>query len=599
MKTIIKIGIALLFLFLTFSATAQILDLESTTEGVLVPRMTTVQKEAIPTPGESLLVYDTDTKSFWFYENMEWRELATTEDLDTGFEGASDGAEPNEPIPDGTGPITNTITLADPGAITADTQIEVCVNIAHPYTGVVNISLLAPDGTTSIDLIIGNGGSGVNITNTCFTTSAIDPIGNAIAPFTGNFMPEEAFSILIGQAIAGDWVISVEDIDAVADAGTFLSWSIAIQNGEASSSNLLSDEDSDTRVLVEKAIDEDTIRVEIGGVETLKLSGDNAVFTTPVTASSFIGDGSQLTNLPSSSCNKYGDGSAGDLVISANTDWSTAPPVNGNFMFNDLTINAGQTLTVTSGTVIMVANNFVNNGTISVLPGIEGHRPSNHVNGPYNRFDGYVLGQFEPYPSSQLRFVINPRSKGGSSGEDGSILSTIVNVTQEGGSGGGTLIIRAANTLENTGVINAVGGNAIPHSDPTADVSGAGGGGGGFVILLGELIFNSGTINVNGGNGSNPGTGDDDHAGGGGGGGLVHFISSNANAVVGTVNISGGIGGVTPVANLGTTGGDGGSSAGAGGLAGTDSGGFVQPEPGSPGVIIRTQVADPCRVSYD
>ncbi len=55
------------------------LDIESTTQGVLISRMTTSQKEAIPGPS-GLLVYDSDTGSFWYYENDQWNEIGGTDD---------------------------------------------------------------------------------------------------------------------------------------------------------------------------------------------------------------------------------------------------------------------------------------------------------------------------------------------------------------------------------------------------------------------------------------------------------------------------------------------------------------------------------------
>ncbi|MFN3875997.1 MAG: hypothetical protein ACK4L7_08825 [Flavobacteriales bacterium] len=42
-----------------------ILDLQSTTKGMLVPRMTTLQREDIVDPAPGLLVYDTDLGEFW------------------------------------------------------------------------------------------------------------------------------------------------------------------------------------------------------------------------------------------------------------------------------------------------------------------------------------------------------------------------------------------------------------------------------------------------------------------------------------------------------------------------------------------------------
>jgi hypothetical protein len=46
-----------------------VLDLSSTTKGFLVPRVTTTQRLAIGTTQSGLMVYDTDTETFWFWNN--------------------------------------------------------------------------------------------------------------------------------------------------------------------------------------------------------------------------------------------------------------------------------------------------------------------------------------------------------------------------------------------------------------------------------------------------------------------------------------------------------------------------------------------------
>ena len=55
-----------------------ILDVKSTTKGMLVPRMTTAQRGIISTPAQGLLVFDLTTESFWFYSNS-WIELISNE----------------------------------------------------------------------------------------------------------------------------------------------------------------------------------------------------------------------------------------------------------------------------------------------------------------------------------------------------------------------------------------------------------------------------------------------------------------------------------------------------------------------------------------
>ena len=54
----------------TPAASAQ-LDVSSTTKGVLIPRMTGVQRTAIATPAEGLMVYQTDaTAGFYIYQGV-------------------------------------------------------------------------------------------------------------------------------------------------------------------------------------------------------------------------------------------------------------------------------------------------------------------------------------------------------------------------------------------------------------------------------------------------------------------------------------------------------------------------------------------------
>jgi hypothetical protein len=51
------------------------LDITSTTKGLLIPRMTGVQKNAIASPATGLLVFDTDSKAIWTYDGAAWKNL--------------------------------------------------------------------------------------------------------------------------------------------------------------------------------------------------------------------------------------------------------------------------------------------------------------------------------------------------------------------------------------------------------------------------------------------------------------------------------------------------------------------------------------------
>ena len=57
------------------AASAQ-LDINSTTRGLLIPRLTSAQRVAIVNPANGLQVYDTNTNSFWFYKSSVWVEMS-------------------------------------------------------------------------------------------------------------------------------------------------------------------------------------------------------------------------------------------------------------------------------------------------------------------------------------------------------------------------------------------------------------------------------------------------------------------------------------------------------------------------------------------
>lgn len=52
------------------------LDVQSTSKGMLVPRMSSTQRTAIATPATGLLVFDTDFGSFFFFNGTDWVNLS-------------------------------------------------------------------------------------------------------------------------------------------------------------------------------------------------------------------------------------------------------------------------------------------------------------------------------------------------------------------------------------------------------------------------------------------------------------------------------------------------------------------------------------------
>src|SRR5689334_13035686 len=56
---------------------SSLLEIKSTTKGVLVPRMTSIQRNAIVSPVRGLLVYQIDgITGFYYYEGTKWVAIA-------------------------------------------------------------------------------------------------------------------------------------------------------------------------------------------------------------------------------------------------------------------------------------------------------------------------------------------------------------------------------------------------------------------------------------------------------------------------------------------------------------------------------------------
>lgn len=53
------------------------LDVKSTSKGLLMPRLTTAQRIAVINPAEGLLVYDTDLKVFYYFDGTTWIDVSS------------------------------------------------------------------------------------------------------------------------------------------------------------------------------------------------------------------------------------------------------------------------------------------------------------------------------------------------------------------------------------------------------------------------------------------------------------------------------------------------------------------------------------------
>ncbi|MBX7202904.1 MAG: hypothetical protein IT240_00525 [Bacteroidia bacterium] len=52
------------------------LDISSTSKGLLIPRMTSAEREAVANPAKGLIVFDSTTVSLWFFNGNAWQLVA-------------------------------------------------------------------------------------------------------------------------------------------------------------------------------------------------------------------------------------------------------------------------------------------------------------------------------------------------------------------------------------------------------------------------------------------------------------------------------------------------------------------------------------------
>jgi hypothetical protein len=263
----------------------------------------------------------------------------------------------------------------------------------------------------------------------------------------------------------------------------------------------------------------------------------------------------------------FGDGSDGDVTIAAPTT------LTRDMMYNNLTVNAGQTLK-TAGFVVYV------NGTLTVAAtGVidgSGGAGGNGVNGA--PFTGGAAGA-PPYLIAINSMVPMAGGAGGNSVAAGTTLKAggaaspplnyniyfpYKRLHSAGGGGGGAHGSAAATagvgtpapyeTLV-TGTRGGVGGAAGAGTGSAALSGGGGGSGGGWLEIRALTINNAGSIQSLGGHGGEGVTSGSDASGNGGGGVggvVVVYYRATAGSGVGSLSAAGGAPGTS--GNGGTAG---------------------------------------------
>lgn len=140
-----------------------LLDVSSTTKGILAPRMTSAQRTAIASPANGLLVFDNTTNSFWFYNSAAWTEILTTS---SGWSVAGNA---------GTNPAINFLGTTDNNDVVFKRN-----NTRSGFIGTSNTSFgydaLNPAGTGSFNTANGVAALGANTTGFANTANGYNAL---------------------------------------------------------------------------------------------------------------------------------------------------------------------------------------------------------------------------------------------------------------------------------------------------------------------------------------------------------------------------------------------------------------------------------------
>lgn len=169
-----------------------VLDIKSTTKGLLIPRMTTTQKNAISSPTTGLIVYDTTVGGLYQYDGLAWELIA------------SDGLTPN----------FSSLTVGSStatGTLVASSTVQGTQLISTISTGTAPLTVAS---TTQVaNLKAAFAGNADTVTTNANLTGAVTSSGNATTyagtvPLnkggTGQTTKAAAFDALSPMTTSGD-----------------------------------------------------------------------------------------------------------------------------------------------------------------------------------------------------------------------------------------------------------------------------------------------------------------------------------------------------------------------------------------------------------
>ena len=238
------------------------LDVTSTTQGMLVPRMTTAQRTAISNAANGLLVFDVTTNSFWFKGNSSWIQLVDSVHTEVHrvpgnklYMGLTDNvgvgiSAPGNKVDIAAAPRTGSHSTNQPLYVTGDLLSNQGVEFRHSNgtqgVGIGFNTIYATGSSNDQDLGLASRGSSGNLFfNTNNTTRMkINALGNVGIGLT----PISTLDIARGTASGGTLTVRGSEYNSQYYFGE--TESITLRGGKVGSNIYLNDAEDLGNVLV-------------------------------------------------------------------------------------------------------------------------------------------------------------------------------------------------------------------------------------------------------------------------------------------------------------------------------------------------------------
>ena len=162
-----------------------ILDMNSTSQGVLIPRMSSTDRTSISSPATGLMVYDNTFSSFYYYDGSAWTKIAsgsssndwTTTGSDiynnnAGYVGIGTGGAPSSTLE-----VSGDLTVSGSGTITTSSDINDGGDMN--VTGVLDVTSTSATSDLS-GVKFKNDWIGLGISSQSVSTTAVDINGRDI-----------------------------------------------------------------------------------------------------------------------------------------------------------------------------------------------------------------------------------------------------------------------------------------------------------------------------------------------------------------------------------------------------------------------------------